>query len=110
MLNLVMNACEAMAGLPHDQRRLAIRTRATGEGSVQVSFTDRGPGFGAEQYEKLFQPFFTTKPQGLGLGLSISRSIVAAHGGQLWGSSLPGGGATFHVSLPALPPSRSKRA
>jgi len=69
---------------------------------VQISFTDLGLGFRAEDYDKLFQPFYTTKPQGLGLGLSISRSIVAAHGGRLWGTSRPGHGATFHLSLPIL--------
>jgi C4-dicarboxylate-specific signal transduction histidine kinase len=101
MLNLMMNACDAMATGPSDGRRLSIRTRAV-DGGVRISFADLGPGFRAEDYEKLFQPFYTTKPQGLGLGLSISRSIVAAHGGRLWGSSTPGHGATFHISLPVL--------
>jgi signal transduction histidine kinase len=104
LLNVLMNACEAMAGMAAQARRVSIRTRATDEGGVQVSFTDRGPGFSAEQYEQLFQPFFTTKPQGLGLGLSISRSIVAAHRGRLWGTTTAGGGATFYIELP--PPSR----
>ena len=101
MLNLMMNACDAMSTGPSDGRRLAIRTRAA-DGGVRISFTDLGLGFRAEDYEKLFQPFYTTKPQGLGLGLSISRSIVAAHGGRLWGTSSPGHGATFHISLPIL--------
>lgn len=68
---------------------------------MQVSFADRGPGVAAELHERLFEPFYTTKPQGLGLGLSISRSIIAAHGGRLWGDGAPGHGATFHISLPA---------
>ena len=101
MLNLIMNACDAMASGPSDGRRLSIHTRAA-EGGVRISFTDLGLGFRADDYEKLFQPFYTTKPQGLGLGLSISRSIVAAHGGRLWGSSTPGHGATFHIWLPIL--------
>ena len=101
MLNLVMNACDAMSAGGADARRLSIRTRAT-DSSVQISFGDLGPGFRAEDYDKLFQPFYTTKPQGLGLGLSISRSIVAAHEGQLWGTSTPGRGATFHITLPVL--------
>lgn len=101
MLNLMMNACDAMSIGPADGRRLSIRTRAI-DGAVRISFTDLGPGFRAEDYEKLFQPFYTTKPQGLGLGLSISRSIVTAHGGRLWGTSSPGHGATFHLSLPVL--------
>jgi C4-dicarboxylate-specific signal transduction histidine kinase len=100
MLNLVLNACEAMSAGAREARRLTVRTRAD-EGGVQVSFADRGPGFAAEQYDRLFQPFFTTKAQGLGLGLSISRSIVIAHGGRLWGSSIQGEGASFHIFLPA---------
>jgi signal transduction histidine kinase len=101
MLNLVMNACDAMSGMLPEGRRLAIRTRAV-DASVHVSFTDRGTGFRVEDYEKLFQPFYTTKPQGLGLGLSISRSIILAHRGALWGTSSPSHGATFHISLPVL--------
>ena len=101
MLNLVMNGCDAMSAGGADGRRLSIRSRSS-EAGVQISFTDLGLGFRAEDYDKLFQPFYTTKPQGLGLGLSISRSIVAAHGGRLWGTSRPGHGATFHLSLPIL--------
>lgn len=100
MLNLIINACEAMAGSEPGERRLTVRSRPV-EGGVQVSFIDSGPGFRAEQYARLFEPFYTTKPQGLGLGLSISRSIVVAHGGRLWGSSTPGRGASFHIFLPA---------
>jgi len=101
MLNLVMNGCDAMSAGGADARRLSIRSRSS-DAIVQVSFTDLGLGFRAEDYDKLFQPFYTTKPQGLGLGLSISRSIVTAHGGRLWGTSSPGHGATFHISLPVL--------
>jgi len=101
MLNLLMNGCDAMSAGGADGRRLSIRSRSS-DSSVQISFTDLGPGFRAEDYDKLFQPFYTTKPQGLGLGLSISRSIVTAHGGQLWGTSSPGHGATFHIALPIL--------
>jgi len=91
---------EAMSGAEPGSRSLTVRSR-TAEGGVQVSFIDRGPGFPAGQHEKLFEPFYTTKPQGLGLGLSISRSIVLAHGGRLWGSATPGRGASFHIYLPA---------
>ena len=103
MLNLVMNACDAMAGLPSEQRRLTVRTRAVDaeDGAVQVSFGDCGPGFTPEQYARLFEPFYTTKPRGLGLGLSISRAIIRAHHGRLWGTSSPGAGASFHIVLPA---------
>jgi two-component system sensor kinase FixL len=101
MLNLVMNACDAMSAGGADARRLRIRTRAR-DGQVKISFVDLGLGFRAEDYEKLFQPFYTTKAQGLGLGLSISRSIVTAHAGRLWGASKPGQGATFTMALPVL--------
>jgi len=98
ILNLVMNAADAMASRP--ERLLKVRTRADG-GNVQLSFVDTGPGFSADMNEKLFEPFYTTKPQGLGLGLSISRSIVTAHGGRLWGRSDGRSGASFHIVLPA---------
>lgn len=100
LLNLIMNACEAMAALPEEERRLAVRTRAGKAGHLQLSVTDNGAGFAPEQYERLFEPFYTTKRQGLGLGLSICRAIVRAHGGRLWGAGVPGHGATFHVLLP----------
>lgn len=104
MLNLIMNACDAMAGVAPEQRRLTVRTRAVDveDGAVQISFGDCGPGFSPEQYVKLFEPFYTTKPRGLGLGLSISRAIIRAHHGRLWGSSTPGQGTSFHIVLPPL--------
>jgi len=95
LLNLVMNGCEAMSASEPDARTLTIRTQRAADGGVQVSVSDNGPGVPAE-------PFFTTKQQGLGLGLSISRSIVSAHGGGLWAENNPDRGATFHVVLPAL--------
>ncbi|HWI99126.1 MAG TPA: MASE1 domain-containing protein [Burkholderiales bacterium] len=103
MLNLVINACDAMAGIAPEQRRLTVRTRKVDveDGAVQISFSDCGPGFTPDQYAKLFEPFYTTKPRGLGLGLSISRAIIRAHHGRLWGSSTPGKGASFHMVLPA---------
>jgi len=98
MLNLVMNAADAMASRPDGLLR--VQTRADGR-SVQLSFIDSGPGFSADMAETLFEPFYTTKPQGLGLGLSISRSIVVAHGGRLWGRPNGRAGAAFHMVLPA---------
>ena len=100
MLNLILNASEAMGAVNPELRRLSIRTTSTAH-YVHVSFADRGPGFAAAAHDKLFEPFYTTKPQGLGLGLSISRTIVTAHRGRLWGSSRPGVGATFFISLPS---------
>jgi signal transduction histidine kinase len=99
LLNLLVNACEAMG--PGGARHVTIATYATDDDAVQISVTDRGPGIPAEQEPRLFEPFFTTKPQGLGLGLSISRSIVTAHGGRLWATNNAGPGATFHIVLPA---------
>ena len=98
LLNLAVNACEAMSAT--EVRRLVARTRRA-NGEVEISIADSGPGFTAEQYERMFEPFYTTKPQGLGLGLSISRAIVRAHAGQLWGDTRPEG-ATFSIRLPAL--------
>jgi signal transduction histidine kinase len=102
VLNLVVNACDAMAVIAPEARRLAIRTRVLEKTWVQISVIDSGPGFAAEQYERLFEPFYTTKPQGLGLGLSISRAIIRAHGGRLWGAAERGRGASFHIALPSL--------
>jgi signal transduction histidine kinase len=100
MLNLILNAAEAMAAVRSEERRLTVRTSAV-DGQVRISFADQGPGFAADMHEELFEPYYTTKPQGLGLGLSISRSIIDAHGGQLWGVAQPGRGATFHIELPS---------
>jgi signal transduction histidine kinase len=105
MLNLVMNASEAMAGRDPAERRLTVRTLST-RNLVRIAFSDRGSGFAAEQHDRLFEPFYTTKAQGLGLGLSISRSIISAHKGRLWGVSRPGHGATFHIALPCQRTSR----
>ncbi len=101
MLNLILNGAEAMAGHTAAERTITVRS-AGNDSWVYVSFADRGPGFAPELIEKLFEPFYTTKPQGLGLGLSISRSIVLAHGGRLWGASHAAHGASFHIALPAV--------
>ena len=98
MLNLILNAAEAMAATESGQRRLTVRTTATPK-HVYLTFADSGPGFAAERKEKLFEPFYTTKPQGLGLGLSISRSIVQAHKGRLLCRSMLGRGAAFSIVL-----------
>ena len=104
MLNLVINACDAMAG---GRARAAPADRAhprgrRADGAVQISFTDCGPGFTPEQYDKLFEPFYTTKPHGLGLGLSISRAIIARPPRPAVGQLHPRQGASFHMVLPAL--------
>jgi len=102
ILNLTRNAIEAMAPAvgDDDQRRLAISARRRG-GTVEFRVADTGPGVSSEVRERLFEPFVTDKPQGLGLGLSISAGIVEAHGGHLTVQPTPGGGSTFLFSLPA---------
>jgi PAS domain S-box-containing protein len=101
MLNLVVNACEEMAGVDPGKRKLEITTAVSREGNVIVSVADSGPGIPEARLKLLFEPFFTTKEKGLGLGLSISRSIANAHGGRLWAESGPLG-AVFHLELPPL--------
>jgi PAS domain S-box-containing protein len=100
MLNLVLNACEAMSGRMPAERALSVSTALDGDGFVLTVIADRGNGIPPDTGDRLFEPFFTTKPHGLGLGLSICRSIVAAHGGRLWADNNPDGGATFTVALP----------
>jgi len=99
LLNLVLNGCEAMSTRQRE-RRLKVVTVRDGEAGVRVSVVDRGSGIPADELERVFTPFFTTKEHGLGLGLSICRSIVAAHGGRLWASNNEDCGATFHLTLP----------
>jgi two-component system, LuxR family, sensor kinase FixL len=103
LLNLIINGCDAMAGAPGD-RQLALRTAATDDGTVVVSVTDRGAGVPPADLERIFEPFVTTKADGLGLGLAVCRTIVAAHGGRLWGTNnVDAAGATFHLALPVRP-------
>lgn len=104
LLNLIRNAMEAMDGCP--RRELAIQTRAAGE-MTEVSVSDTGPGLAAEVREQLFQPFVSTKGTGMGLGLSICRTIVEAHGGQLTAESAAGEGTTFRFTLPRVDLERS---
>jgi PAS domain S-box-containing protein len=100
VLNLIMNAVEAM-NLPIDRRRLlSIATLRHESGDVLVTVSDCGTGIEQKDLEHIFDPFFTTKPQRLGIGLSICRSIVRAHGGRLWASRGSPHGSTFHVQLP----------
>jgi PAS domain S-box-containing protein len=100
MLNLLLNACEAMGSRTSAERRLTVSTALDGDGLLLASIADRGNGIPPDAADRLFEPFFTTKPHGLGLGLSICRSIIAAHGGRLWADNNPDGGATFTLALP----------
>jgi len=103
LLNLVVNGMDAMNTVEEGQRVLVIGVRQearAGMPSALVRVQDAGIGFKAEEKERLFEAFYTTKPQGMGMGLAISRSIIEAHGGRLWAEANPGPGATFLFSLP----------
>jgi NO-binding membrane sensor protein with MHYT domain len=99
VINLLMNGVEAMTPIMDRPRELLIRSRHEG-GEVYVAVRDSGIGINSETAEKLFSAFFTTKPSGIGMGLSISRSIIRAHGGRLWVSPNPDHGATFQFTIP----------
>ena len=101
VLNLMRNAIDAMEDTP--RRELLVATTPLDEDLVKVSITDTGPGVSPEVAINLFQPFITTKAQGMGVGLSISRTIVEAHGGRIWVESNPNGGAVFSFTLSTVP-------
>ena len=100
LLNLVMNACDAMNGNAPADRQIVVSTELSDGAGVRFSVSDRGSGLPAGELEQVFEPFFTSKTHGLGLGLSVCRSIVTAHGGKLWAANNPERGATFHFTLP----------
>lgn len=100
LINLIMNGCDAMLGSTSPDRRSLVLTARVNDGFMQISVSDRGSGLSPEVLERVFEPFYTTKKDGMGLGLSICRNIVAATGGRLWGENNPDGGASFHVLLP----------
>jgi C4-dicarboxylate-specific signal transduction histidine kinase len=101
ILNLIMNAVEMMSEAGEGRRELLISTKEKSNG-VLVAVRDSGPGLSPESCERLFQPFYTTKPGGMGMGLPICRSIIEAHGGQVWASSNHRPGATFQFTLPSV--------
>jgi two-component system sensor kinase FixL len=102
-LNLLRNAVEAMAEAGSPRRELTVRSMPKDGGMVEVTVADTGPGIAPEIVTKLFQPFVTTKRQGMGVGLSISRTIIQAHGGNLWVEPNPGGGSLFRLTLRTAP-------
>ena len=101
IINLIINACHAMETIAPRQRLLHVRTWVEGN-DVLLEVADHGIGIDDASMLTLFQPFFTTKPDGLGMGLSICRSIIDFHGGRLWATSTPGQGSAFTCSLPLL--------
>jgi PAS domain S-box-containing protein len=104
ILNLAMNGIESVAGLDHEPKRLMIRSTLSNSAELLVSVEDTGQGIDAEHADRLFAPFFTTKPQGIGMGLPICRSIIEAHGGRLWAAKNEPRGAVFHFILPIKTP------
>ena len=100
LINLLMNACDAMAGVTPAQAMIVVRTAADGPGAVRLSVIDAGSGIADADLARIFEPFYTTKARGMGLGLSICRNIVAAHQGRLWAENNRGGGASVHLRLP----------
>jgi C4-dicarboxylate-specific signal transduction histidine kinase len=103
VLNLILNAVEAMSSVEGDARELSISTRQGQTNDVLVSVQDSGPGIDPERLDEVFAAFYTTKNAGIGMGLSICRSIITAHGGRLWAEANRPRGATFQFTLPAGP-------
>jgi signal transduction histidine kinase len=99
-LNLIKNGIEAMRGIERGPRELLIRSMKEGESSILVLVEDSGVGLSEEVAGKIFEPFFTSKPSGIGMGLPISRSIIEAHGGRLWAEPRAAGGAVFKFTIP----------
>ena len=102
LINFVMNGIEAMASVDGRARELVIRSQPEDDDHVVVAVQDAGVGIDGEKTDQLFSAFYTTKPNGMGMGLSISRSIIEAHGGRLWATPNPDHGATFHFALPRM--------
>jgi len=103
VLNLVLNAAEAMSAIEDRPRQLVVRTERDEGDHVRLTVRDTGPGFDPQTSNRLFDTFYTTKREGMGIGLSISRSIIERHQGRLWAVGHDGPGATFAFSIPRLP-------
>jgi signal transduction histidine kinase len=100
LMNLMLNGIEAMtvaSGV------ITLKSQLSENGQIEISINDTGPGLASGNAEQIFDAFFTTKPQGSGMGLAISKSIVESHGGRIWANSDGERGATFHFTLPAAP-------
>ena len=102
MLNLLLNAFQAMKDSPVSERRVTLRSRYDKGNTMIIAVRDGGVGLKEDQIEKMFQPFYTTKSDGLGMGLPISRSIIETHGGRVWAKNNPDRGATVYFTLPVV--------
>lgn len=102
VLNLLLNAFDAMKECPASAREVKLWSERNAVGLIQVAVSDRGSGLTGDKLDQIFKPFYTTKGEGLGMGLSICRSIIEAHGGQLWAENNPDGGATFYFTVPLV--------
>ena len=102
MLNLLANALDAIRDVPSERRRVAVRAKRLESNRVEVAVCDRGRGIPEERLQRVFEPFVSTKANGMGIGLAICRSIVETHGGRLWAENNPEGGATVRFTLIAV--------
>jgi two-component system sensor kinase FixL len=99
LLNLILNGMDALEGLNDRPRSVTVSARREGPTRVEISVSDSGRGIDADHFDHIFEPFFTTKSKGIGMGLSISRGLIEAHGGRLWAENTAVG-ATFRFTLP----------
>ena len=100
-LYLIVIAADAMSENPPEHRKIILRTQVKDD-RIRVTIRDFGPGIDQGELDRIFQPFFTTKGTGLGMGLAVSQTIVEAHGGDIWAENNPDGGATFFIELPVI--------
>jgi signal transduction histidine kinase len=100
LINLILNAMDAVADVPENRRTVVVSVE-NGAGGIDIAVRDRGHGIAPEHLPKLFDSFFSTKRKGMGLGLSIARTLVESHGGRIWAENGPGKGAVVYVKLPA---------
>lgn len=103
LINLIINGIDSICDSPSTRREIRIAAHAVRGSAVEITVSDSGPGIARDALPRLFEPFFTTKPSGMGMGLSVSRTIIEAHGGQLCAENQDQGGAMFRVTLPAVP-------
>jgi C4-dicarboxylate-specific signal transduction histidine kinase len=110
LFNLILNACDAMSANAPSERRITLVTALAPDDAVQLAVADRGTGIPDGKFDRVFEPFFTSKEHGMGLGLAICHSIVEAHSGRLRAANNPDGGATFHLALRGAEPAHSNSA